>query len=225
MDLATVRREYRTRGLAETDLDPDPFVQFQQWYHDAQDLAAGDSAAAEAIVEPNAAVLATVDADGRPTTRHILVKGMEADGEGAGFDFYTNYESRKGTDLALNPHASLCFVWTHVTRQLTVSGLVEKLSEAESDAYFAIRPRGSQLGAWASEQSQLVASRVALEDRLTEVTARFEGTDVPRPPHWGGYRLVPDEFDFWQGRESRMHDRLAYRRAESGGWRIERYMP
>lgn len=213
-DLAGLREDYRSRGLDRSDLDPDPFVQFGRWF---------DVWAATGAYDANAMVLATVDATGRPSARYVLLKGV-SDG---GFVFYTNRASRKGLDLAANPLAALCFGWLDLNRQVRVEGQVSPVADAESDAYFASRPRGSQLGAWVSQQSAVIADRAVLEDGLAEVTSQSEGRDVPRPPHWGGYRLDPDLIEVWQGRTNRLHDRLRYTRDASvaTGWRIERLAP
>jgi pyridoxamine 5'-phosphate oxidase len=164
--------------------------------------------------------LATVDGRGRPSARIVLIKGVDE----RGFTFFTNYESRKGRALAENPYASLLFYWIELERQVRIEGTVVKTSEAESDAYFASRPASSRIGAWASEQSQVIESRAVLEARERDFSARF-GDDPPRPPHWGGYRLVPDAIEFWQGRPSRLHDRLLYTRTPGGDWQIARLSP
>jgi pyridoxamine 5'-phosphate oxidase len=171
-------------------------------------------------IEPSAVVLATAGLDGAPAARYVLLRGLDH-----GFCFFTNYRSRKGLELAADRRAALCFGWLELARQVRVEGSVELVAEAESDAYFANRPRPSQIGAWASEQSEVLADRAVLEARTAEVAARFEGADVERPPHWGGYRLLPDRFEFWQGRENRQHDRFRYRRSEADAWVIERLAP
>ena len=211
MTLADLRREYSRFGLNESDADPDATRQFAAWF--------GQALSAQ-VPEPNAMTLATVGADGRPSARVVLLKAFDA----AGFTFHTNYDSRKGRELAARPYAALVFFWPELERQVRVEGAVERLSDEESDAYFRGRPHGSQLGAWASRQSEPVADRATLERRLDELTRKYEGTDVPRPPFWGGLRLRPDVIEFWQGRPNRMHDRLRYRRTPQG-WRVERLSP
>lgn len=213
-DLAGLRREYQSAGLEEADAAADPFAQFAAWFRAWRELAVG---------EPNAMVVATTAAGGRPSARTVLLKGVNH----AGFVFYTNYDSRKGRELAVNPRASLLFSWHPVGRQVIVEGRVERVPAEDSDAYWADRPRGSQLGAVASPQSEVVADRQALEEAFARAEARYDGLDVPRPWHWGGYRVVPDHFEFWQGRANRIHDRLAYDRdpASSTGWRLSRLAP
>jgi pyridoxamine 5'-phosphate oxidase len=209
-DLSTMRGEYVAEGLLEGDLAEDWPTQFGRWLAEA--VAAG-------LTEPNAMVLATADAAGRPSARTVLLKGYDV----RGFVFFTNYESRKGLELTGNPHGSLVFPWYQLHRQVLVSGPVERTSRAETEDYFAIRPRGAQLGAWASAQSQPIPDRAALEQAWEAAAQRFPA-DVPAPPHWGGYRLAPTSVEFWQGRVSRLHDRLRYRLA-GDGWVIERLSP
>jgi pyridoxamine 5'-phosphate oxidase len=209
--LADLRKDYTLNGLDLTDVLPDPIAQFQRWFEAA--LAAG-------VHEPNAMHLATVGPEGRPSGRVVLVKGVDA----RGFCFYTNYTSRKGYELTAHPVASLTFFWPELERQVRIEGTVEKVSEAESDAYFNSRPRGSQLGAWVSHQSEVIASREALEAEQVRLEAQFAGGPVPRPPHWGGFWVRPDRIEFWQGRPSRLHDRIRYRQ-EAGTWVIERLAP
>ena len=210
MDIADLRQEYMRDGLAEADADADPLAQFRRWMQDA--LSAG-------VPLPNAMTLATVSPSGAPDARVMLLKGVE---RGA-FVFFTNYESRKGRELAARPEACLVFLWAELERQVRVEGRVERLVPADSDEYFASRPLGARLSAWASRQSEPVADRKALEDAL-EVSERRYGENPPRPPHWGGYRLVPQAIEFWQGRANRLHDRLRYR-PQGGGWKIERLAP
>ena len=211
MTLADLRREYTLAGLRRADLDPDPIAQFQKWFTQAMQAE---------IVEPNAMTLATVSAEGQPSTRIVLLKGVDQ----RGFSFFTNYESRKGRELAGNPKAALTFFWGGLERQVSVCGSVEKLPRAESEAYFAVRPLGSQRGAWVSKQSRLVENREFLEKRLAEVEKQY-GTKVPTPPYWGGYVLNPTSVEFWQGRPNRLHDRFLYRKSGSHVWSIERVSP
>ena len=215
-DLAALRREYGDRGLDVPDLAPDPVSMFRQWL---------DATVAAGLHEPNAMVVATVSPEGRPSSRMVLLKGVDE----RGFVFFTNYESRKAADIAANPHVSLLFPWHDLQRQVRVEGAASKVSAEESEAYFAGRPRESQLGAWASPQSRVVASRSALDERYGGVLAQFAGLDeVPVPPHWGGFRVAPYAVEFWQGRKDRMHDRMVYRRAEDdphAPWVVERLAP
>jgi pyridoxamine 5'-phosphate oxidase len=211
-DPAGLRASYTRGHLDESDLADTWLEQLRAWF----DAAAADPA----IVEANAVQLATADAAGRPSVRTVLAKGIDADG----VVFYTNYASAKARDLAENPRASLAFVWAAQQRQVRLSGPVGKIDRAETDAYFATRPRDSQIGAWASPQSDVVESRAALDRLAAETEARFAGAEIPAPPHWGGYRLVPDEVEFWQGRAGRLHDRIRYRRTD-GDWVIERLAP
>jgi pyridoxamine 5'-phosphate oxidase len=207
-----MRRQYAEEGLAEADLAPDPVTQFTRWF--AQAERAG-------FLEPNAMVLSTADAEGRPSSRTVLLKGFDR----RGFVFFTNYGSRKGAELAANPYASLLFPWHPIDRQVIVSGAVERTGRDETAAYFRVRPHGSQLGAWASEQSSPVASREVLEQRFAELESRYpEGEGVPVPPFWGGFRVVPQTVEFWQGRPNRLHDRLRYT-AAGEGWTVERLCP
>jgi pyridoxamine 5'-phosphate oxidase len=210
--IARLREEYTRAGLEESDTDPNPIEQFRTWF---------DEALATNLHEPNAMIVATATPDGRPSARVVLLKGFDE----RGFVFYTNYEGRKGRELEANPYAALLFYWGELERQVRLEGRVGRIPEEESDAYFAGRPRGSQLGAWASEQSRPIKDRGALEKRLRELEAEYEGREVPRPPFWGGYRVEPETMEFWQGRENRLHDRLVYRRSEEGGWRRDRLQP
>jgi pyridoxamine 5'-phosphate oxidase len=202
------------RELRRAELHPDPIRQFLRWFDDAE--AAG-------VVLPNAMALATTGADGRPSVRHVLLR--EADQRG--FVFYTNHGSRKGRQLGENPRAALVFLWKPLDRQVSVTGDARRVDDAESDAYFATRPREAQIGAWASAQSSVLRDRHELEERVEEVSARFADAPIPRPPHWGGYRLSPDTVEFWQGRPFRLHDRFLYTRDadEPTGWRVERLSP
>lgn len=212
MNLEELRRNYASRSLDVGDLDPSPFVQFDRWMREAIETE---------ILEPNAMSLATVDAAGRPTLRTVLLKGFDA----RGFVFYTNYGSRKAADIAANPRVALLFTWLPLERQVGVTGRAEKIGAAESWKYFLTRPRESQIGAWASRQSQVITTRALLEEKFAEMKAKFARGEIPLPGDWGGYRVTPESFEFWQGRPNRLHDRLVYRREDGRDWRIERLMP
>ncbi|MEV0809885.1 pyridoxamine 5'-phosphate oxidase [Micromonospora sp. NPDC050200] len=209
-----MRNEYPADlGLSEADLAADWYTQFDGWFADA--IAAG-------LPEPNAMVVGTADAAGRPSGRTVLLKGYDPEG----FVFYTNYTSRKGGEATANPYASLVFPWFPMQRQVVVAGPVERVGRAETGAYFASRPRGSQLGAWASAQSRVIPDRAALDEAYQAVVARFaDVAQIPAPPHWGGFRVRPESVEFWQGRASRLHDRLRFRRADGGDWIVERLAP
>ena len=211
--IAELRREYARSRLDERDLAEDPFAMFSTWFAQAVETA---------VPEPNAMTLATATPDGTPSARIVLLKAVDA----RGFVFYTDYRSRKGTELVANPFAALVFYWHELERQVRVVGSVARLPDAESDAYYLSRPLGSRFGAWASEQSAVLPSRAELEARLASIEARHPDGNVPRPPHWGGFRVAPVEVEFWQGRESRLHDRLRYRRdGTDAPWVVERLSP
>lgn len=205
-------RPARDGALLENDVDPDPFLQFDAWFRDAQ---------ASQVHEPEAMALATVDPDGQPAARMVLLKGYDA----GGFTFFTNYESRKGRHLELNPRVALVFHWDLLQRQVRIEGVAQKVTPAESDQYFQSRPRGSRIAAAASLQSRPVASRAELHRVFDEWTARWEGAEIPRPPQWGGYRVAPSRIEFWQGRPDRLHDRIVYRLGPGGDWLRERLFP
>lgn len=211
MSIADLRREYRLASLDIADVDPDPVAEFGKWL---------EQALRAEILEPHAMTLATASADGVPSARIVLLRGYDA----AGFTFFTDYRSRKGRELADNPRAALVFYWPDLERQVRILGTVRKVSRDESEAYFSSRPHGSRIGAWASHQSAVLGSRQALEDAVREMLTQHPDADVPLPEHWGGYRVVPAEFEFWQGRESRLHDRLRYRRS-GHTWRVDRLSP
>jgi pyridoxamine 5'-phosphate oxidase len=210
MSIADIRTDYKRGALDEEHADADPIKQFSRWW---------DEALKSEALEANAMTLATADASGRPSARTVLVKDFDA----RGFVFYTNYDSRKGRDLAANPRASLLFFWPELERQVRIDGTVEKVSAEESDAYFNSRPLASRIGAWASPQSQPISGKAWLMAKAAEMGVRH-GLNPPRPPHWGGYRLRPEEMEFWQGRPSRLHDRLLYR-PDGSGWRRQRLAP
>jgi pyridoxamine 5'-phosphate oxidase len=212
MTLADLRKEYSLTGLVERDLARDPFRQFEKWFQEAE---------AAKLAEPNAMILATADGEGRPSARTVLLKGID----GRGFVFYTNYEGRKGRELAVNARAALLFPWHPLERQVIVEGPVAKVAREESEAYFHTRPRASQLAAWASQQSAILSGRSVLEDAMKAVERKYEGAAVPLPPNWGGYRVAPERVEFWQGRRSRLHDRLVFARRAGSDWTVERLSP
>ncbi|RMF13673.1 MAG: pyridoxamine 5'-phosphate oxidase, partial [Gammaproteobacteria bacterium] len=203
--------EYESRGLDREDLDDDPILQFEKWFQEARESG---------IEDVNAMSLATAGRDGQPSVRTVLLKFFDA----RGFVFYTNYESRKAAQLKENPRAALLFPWLPLNRQVKIEGRVEKVSQAESLRYFSSRPRGSQLGAWVSQQSHVISSRQFLEMKLDEIRRKFGEGKIPLPSFWGGYRVIPELIEFWQGRESRLHDRFQYRLSDAG-WTIERLAP
>jgi pyridoxamine 5'-phosphate oxidase len=213
-ELAELRQEYTGAGLDEHDLAADPVEQFRGWFSAWREVAVGD---------PNAMVVSTATSDGRPSVRIVLLRALDA----RGFVFFSNHDSRKGRELAANPHAALLFPWHPLGRQVIVEGRAERLDEGESDAYWATRPRGSQIAALASPQSQVIPDRAGLERRWAELERELAAGEVPRPAHWGGIRVAHERVEFWQGREKRMHDRLVYRRADEtpAGWRVERLAP
>ena len=210
--LAALREEYSQRGLRRGELDADPAAQFNTWLAEAVQ---------QQLIEPNAMTLATVDADGQPWSRTVLLKACDL----RGFTFFTNYEGAKGRHLAANARAALTFWWGALERQVNVTGLVTKTSREESGRYFQSRPVGSQLGAWTSQQSEVIADRTLLERQYEEARAKFGQADIPLPPFWGGYVLAPQTVEFWQGRRSRLHDRLRYTHTSGGAWKIERLSP
>ncbi|MER3493068.1 MAG: pyridoxamine 5'-phosphate oxidase [Mastigocladus sp. ERB_26_2] len=211
-NLADLRKDYTLQDLNETDVAPNPFIQFQKWF---------DEALTAQLLEPNAMTVATATTDGKPSARMVLLKDFDE----RGFVFFTNYNSHKGQELAENPQAALVFWWAELERQVRICGRVEKVSENDSDRYFQSRPFNSRLGAWASNQSEVIESRIILEQRLQELKAKYKNQDIPRPPHWGGLRVIPIEIEFWQGRSSRLHDRILYSRLDDGDWKIQRLSP
>ncbi|TAL05136.1 MAG: pyridoxamine 5'-phosphate oxidase [Verrucomicrobia bacterium] len=234
MAIADLRRDYQADTLERAQLAPDPLEQFQRWFGDAAATSGGSrwrkisialyklwhALLGHAPADVNAMTLCTVDAQGRPSARTVLLKGADA----RGFIFFTNYDSRKGAELAANPNAALTFYWSDLERQVCVAGTVTKLSKEESEKYFHSRPRGSQLSAWASKQSAIVENRAALVKQWQEVAAKFP-SEVPLPPNWGGYVLAPARIEFWQGRADRLHDRFCYTKQADGSWKIERLSP
>lgn len=212
MAISDIRQNYQQGSLDEDSTDANPFRQFEQWLNEA---------IAHPFREPNAMALATSMPDGTPSVRMVLLRQWDE----RGFVFYTNCESQKGRELAVNPKASLVFWWDALERQVRIGGTVERVADSEADAYFQSRPRGHQLGAWVSQQSQVIESRARLETKLKSLEAQFAGQPVPRPPYWSGFRVIPEVIEFWQGRENRLHDRLRYTRQPDGNWLIERLQP
>ena len=210
--LAALRENYTRAGLLETDVDPNPITQFEKWFAEAR---------ASGLKEPNAMTLATATPQGQPSARIVLLKGVDE----AGFVFYSNYESQKGSELNQNRNAALVFHWVDLERQVRVTGVVEYTSRAQAEAYFHSRPLGSQLGALVSKQSSVIQGRAPLEIALSELEAKYAGVEIPLPPHWGGFRVQPSTIEFWQGRPNRLHDRLRYRKETEGAWVIERLSP
>jgi pyridoxamine 5'-phosphate oxidase len=210
--IADLRKDYTLEGLSKIEIDPNPFIQFKKWF---------DQALAAQLPEPNAMTIATATPEGTPSARMVLLKDFDQ----RGFVFFTNYNSHKGQELAENPQAALVFWWAELERQVRISGYVEKVSETESDQYFHSRPANSRLGAWVSNQSEVIESREVLEQRLGEFQNKYENQEIPRPSHWGGLRVIPSEIEFWQGRSSRLHDRLLYTRLDDSSWKIERLSP
>ena len=235
MSIADLRREYSLTGLRRSDLELDPIAQFKKWFDQATGARASGRVRKRLIrwykalllawgaelLDLTAMTLATVDKQGRPSARVVLLKGLDQ----RGFVFFTNYESRKGQELAENPRAALVFYWSDQERQVCIAGQVSKLPATESDAYFRTRPHGSRVAAWASKQSAIVKDRAALEEQWQQIEAKYGGLEIPRPPFWGGYLLTPTRVEFWQGRPNRLHDRFSYARQPDKSWLIERLSP
>lgn len=211
IDIAALRENYSKGSLDVQDVNISPIEQFHKWFHEAIESK---------LPEPNAMVISTISNDGKPSARVVLLKGFDT-----GFTFFTNYLSRKGTELAENPNACITFFWVELERQVRIEGIIEKVTAEESDAYFQSRPIGSQIGAWVSNQSMVIDNREVLEEREQYLKDKFGDNPIPRPPHWGGYRLIPNYVEFWQGRPSRLHDRIAYTKLEEHTWKIERLSP
>lgn len=211
-NIASIRKDYQLQRLDETSINDHPLTQFNKWWQDAIDSR---------IEEVNAMTLATAGTDGRPSARIVLLKGVNDDG----FLFFTNYNSNKGKNLEENPHAALVFFWKELERQIRIEGSVDKIDEKDSDEYFASRPQGSQLGAWASPQSEVISSRQILEKNVEQTLNKFAGVSIPRPGNWGGYILKPVSIEFWQGRSNRLHDRIRYSLTQNGEWKMERLAP
>lgn len=212
-NISDLRQNYTLSGLEETNVDSDPIKQFATWFQQVLDSD---------LLEPNAMTLATATPEGKPTARIVLLKGFSD----RGFVFYTNYKSQKGQQLIVNPYAALVFLWDKLERQIRIEGKVEQLTSSESDNYFYSRPKASQLGAWASNQSQAIVKRQVLEQNLSDLEAKYtNATKIPRPNHWGGFRVIPNRIEFWQGRPSRLHDRLVYCLQDNGNWKMERLSP
>ncbi|MBA3346487.1 MAG: pyridoxamine 5'-phosphate oxidase [Gemmatimonadales bacterium] len=212
MSIADLRREYARARLDEAEVSPDPITEFARWFAEAQEAQ---------VPEPNAMTLATATAAGAPSARIVLLKAFDE----RGFVFFSDYRSRKGAELEGNPRAALVLYWGELERQVRIAGTVSLTSREDSELYFRTRPLGSRLGAWASHQSQVITGREVLEERLREVESRFADAEVPLPPYWGGYRVEPEAIEFWQGRQSRLHDRIRYARAGDGSWKVERLSP
>ena len=210
-NLADLRIEYGLAGLSEADAGDDPFALFRQWFDAALDAQLSD---------PNAFILATSTPDGKPSARAVLLKALDE----RGFTFFTNYDSRKGGEIAVNPHVAACFLWHPLERQVRIEGVAEVVTSKESDDYYRVRPLGSRLGAWASPQSAVIAGREFLEVQNAKLKEQFPDGDPPRPPNWGGYRIIPEVIEFWQGRPSRLHDRIRFRKV-AGGWVKDRLAP